>query len=503
MCPRDTQGSECSDDSIDEIVERFEDAWQRDEEPSIDDYLPPNSDGRFKLLVELVHVDLERRVRAGIAVRTEDYVQRFPALGNDPEASSELILAEIHLRHGRGDFVSLDDIQSRFPTQFGPLRKRIIEEIESKSIPVAGKSTSPINRAVFDEPMAESADNSNGMKCSPGLPQIPGYIIESVVGEGGAAIVYLATQQSPRRPVAIKMLHARRGGVDELSRRLRAEAEAVAQLQHPNIIQMFEVGEYDGHPFLVVEYLGGGSLHERLAELPLGAREAAELVRTLTMAVDAAHKRGIIHRDLKPSNVLFASSGDPKLADFGLAKQVESDEMLTQTGEILGTPSFMAPEQAIASHADVGPPTDVYALGAILYATLTGRPPFKAASIIETLEQVRKSEACAVCVLFLVRAFRQRLGVNLPEVFGKGLAESICHGGRIGRRLRPISGWRADAGEAAFGYGSSAALVRPQSARGGLAGAGRRPACFNYDHFGSRGNSRRARPRQSRAYCQA
>ena len=170
--------------------------------------------------------------------------------------------------------------------------------------------------------------------------------------------------------------------------RFRIEAEAVARLRHPNIVQIYDFGEADGCPFVTLELLEGGSLADRLKGTTQPSRAAAELVATLALAMHAAHQAGIVHRDLKPANVLFDRDGTPKITDFGLAKRLEVDEGQTQTGQIMGTPSYMAPEQAQGDVRKIGPPADIYALGAILYEMLTGRPPFKGASLMATLHQV-------------------------------------------------------------------------------------------------------------------
>jgi WD40 repeat protein/serine/threonine protein kinase len=371
-------------ESLDKIVDRFEDAWQSGYQPVVEQYLPSDVESSFPVLVELVHVDLERRLAAGMQARTEDYLERFGALGRDTTAVEELLLAEVRLRRLQGEMVSFDEIRSRFPH----LATRLLEHFEPAN--EQDDTASPASQqsahspAAVAEPLTDAEADSK--------PSIAGYSIDSILGEGGAAIVYLAWQHSTRRRVAIKMLHADRAHAKNLSRRLIAEAEAIARLQHPNIVQVIEADEYRGRPFFVMEYLEKGSLHDRLADRPLGSRESAELVRTLARATQAAHDRGIIHRDLKPSNVLFSAAGTPKIADFGLAKQLHADEFVTQTGDILGTPSFMSPEQAGAAHGEAGVATDVYSLGAILYAALTGSPPFKAASIVETLDQVRNAD---------------------------------------------------------------------------------------------------------------
>ena len=392
------RGDDPADDP-DEIIERFEDAWESGENPQIEAFLPAPGPTWFPVLIELVHVDLERRLRARQPVRIEVYLTRFPAIAANSTARDELLFAEIRIRRSSGEGVTLAEVQQRFPADCARLQAELDQLFASAvppTAPLPPPATTESSASNTDERAARDVEAPSG---NPRLPVIAGYTVDSILGEGGAAIVYLATQHSPRRLVAIKMLHAARGHSEELARRLRAEAEVVAQLQHPNIVQIYEVGQHQGDPFLVMEYLSGGSLQDRLATEPLGFQQAATLVRTLALATEVAHAHGVIHRDLKPSNVLFAADGTPKISDFGLAKQLDSEVALTQTGQILGTPSFMAPEQAVSAHGSVGLLTDVYALGAILYTTVSGRPPFTAASVIETLEQVRKSEPVAPSTL--------------------------------------------------------------------------------------------------------
>jgi tetratricopeptide (TPR) repeat protein len=218
-------------------------------------------------------------------------------------------------------------------------------------------------------------------------PEIPGYEILGMLGEGGMGIVYKARQRGLNRLVALKMIGGGPPRADLLVR-FHTEAEAVAQLRHPNILQIYEIGEVGGLPFLSLELLEGGDLKDRLAGTPQPCRPAAELVATLARAVHAAHQARIVHRDLKPANVRFTADGVPKVTDFGLAKRLESDSRQTQTGMVMGTPSYMAPEQARGHSKDVGPAADIYALGAMLYEMLTGRPPFKGATPMETLRQL-------------------------------------------------------------------------------------------------------------------
>ena len=221
---------------------------------------------------------------------------------------------------------------------------------------------------------------------------VSGYQILEELGRGGMGVVYKARQVSLNRSVALKMLlpggHA---GEADLAR-LRAEAQAIAGLRHPNIIQIYEIGEQDGLPFLALEYCAGGSLDRKINGTPLPAEQAAALVETLARAIHAAHRVGVVHRDLKPANVLLTDAeAQPKITDFGLAKRLSS-QVHTQTGQILGTPSYMAPEQAAGQSKQITAATDVYALGGILYESLTGRPPFRAATPLDTILQVLEQE---------------------------------------------------------------------------------------------------------------
>jgi serine/threonine protein kinase len=267
------------------------------------------------------------------------------------------------------------------------------------------------------------------------FPVVPGYEILEVLGRGAMGVVYKARHRNLKRMVALKMILAGDQANDLERDRFRVEAEAAAQLQHANIVQVYEVGEQNGCSFLSLEYVNGGSLKERLRGTPQPVQAAAELVQVLAQAMDYAHRKGIVHRDLKPANVMLMQTGPsgprtlstpssggrgwggswlsqpgasestltatplvdqlygiPKIADFGLAKQLEGDSSQTRSGTILGTPSYMAPEQAAGRSKDVGPLADQHALGAVLYELLTGRPPFHGATMLETLEQVRFQE---------------------------------------------------------------------------------------------------------------
>jgi WD40 repeat protein/tRNA A-37 threonylcarbamoyl transferase component Bud32 len=243
-------------------------------------------------------------------------------------------------------------------------------------------------------------------------PVVPGYEILGELGRGGMGVVYKARHLKLNRVVALKMVLAGgHAGPDDLARFL-AEAEAVAALQHPHIVQLYDFGQHEGLPFFTLEFVPGGSLADKLNGTPLPPKEAARAVEQLARGVHYAHGKGIVHRDLKPANVLLAEGGTPKVTDFGLAKRVEVGAGLTATGAILGTPSYMAPEQAGGHGKRVGPAADVYALGAILYECLTGRPPFRAATAVDTILQVLSEEPASV------RQLQPGVAADL---------ETICH----------------------------------------------------------------------------
>ncbi len=292
-------------------------------------------------------------------------------------------LLEVALDSGR----SADQLCADRPELLPELRRRLADcrrvdaELEAM-FPSSSAHVPPAGR------LRPSAD----------LPVVPGYAVESVLGRGGVGVVYKAHHLRLKRPVAIKMLLS--GGYAsrvEVARFLQ-EARAVAGLRHPHLVQVFDVGECDGLPFYTMEFVEGGSLADLLGATPRPAAEAARMVATLADAVDAAHAGGIVHRDLKPANVLLTADGDPKIADFGLARQIGGDlddSSLTLAGGRIGTPSYMAPEQAGGAGGVIGPATDVYALGAILYEMLTGRPPFRGESAAETERQVVAQEPVA------------------------------------------------------------------------------------------------------------
>jgi serine/threonine protein kinase len=235
----------------------------------------------------------------------------------------------------------------------------------------------------------DSAERGSGARSSSTrpLPAIPGYELLGELGRGGMAIVYKARQTKLDRLVALKVLREGTYASEQELARFRNEALAIARIQHPNVIQVYDIGEHDGLTYLAMEYAGDGTLQRWLAGQRLSVVGAVRLVYTLARAVGAAHQVGITHRDLKPGNILIVN-GVPKIADFGLAKQLEHS-LQTASGAILGTPQYMAPEQAAGDNRRVGPASDVYALGVILFELLTGRVPLQGDTLLDTLDRVR------------------------------------------------------------------------------------------------------------------
>lgn len=244
------------------------------------------------------------------------------------------------------------------------------------------------------------------------------YELLDEVARGGMGVVFKARQTSLNRVVALKMILAGTFASAEEVKRFQLEAEAAAQLDHPGIVPIYEVGQHEGHHYFSMGFVDGSSLARRLIEGPLPPREAAEIVRQVAEAVQYAHSKGVVHRDLKPGNILIDRQGHPRVTDFGLAKRLESGSDLTGTGQILGTPSYMPPEQAAGHMSAVGPLSDVYSLGAILFCSLTGRPPFQAANPLDTLLQVQRQEPVSL------RSLNEKIPTDLETIALKCLDKS-------------------------------------------------------------------------------
>jgi tRNA A-37 threonylcarbamoyl transferase component Bud32 len=376
MTPADESSllSEEAASRLEQIVDRFEAAYAKGPWPDIDDYLPANGPERRELLIHLVHIDLERRLKAGQAARVEDYLPRYPELAADPTVVLDLAAAEYTQRRRQPE-VAVAEYLQRFPQFAGQLQHLLQATLlqlseQPPDLPRPGAR-------------AWRTDSASG-----DLPVIPGYEVQRELGRGVMGVVYQARHIKLNRLVALKMVLNVEFARAELLARFLFEAEAAARVQHPNVVQIYEVGTHGRLPYFVLEYVDGGTLAQQLTGQPWPQRRAAELVQTLARATHAAHLQGIIHRDLKPANILLTADGSPKIADFGLAKLFRADVGLTTTGAILGTPGYMSPEQAAGERQAVGPATDVYALGVILYELLTGTVPFSGTTPLNVLRQV-------------------------------------------------------------------------------------------------------------------
>jgi len=366
-----------------------------------------------------VRRDQMQRWQRGEPCRVESYVGLLPRLRGDDEAILDLISNEVEIREEHHETPELVEYQQRFPKLTGQLASLFERHRASLAEAAAGPVAEQPTRSYALRPgsaptpaaaVSETTHAEQGWR-------IAGYEILDTLGKGGMGVVYKARQLNLKRIVALKMIRGNGIIPDEDRVRFQREAEAVARLQHPNIVQIYEVGEAEGQPYLSLEYIDGGNLAKEIAGTPLPAARAAFLVESLARGIHAAHQAGIIHRDLKPANILLSAEcgmrgaesdsknqlhallrtphsalGIPKITDFGLAKQMEADDGHTRPDAVLGTPSYMAPEQAAGQVSEVGPLADVYAMGAILYEMLTGRPPFKGATLWETIDQVKSQE---------------------------------------------------------------------------------------------------------------
>jgi WD40 repeat protein len=374
---------------IDSVCGRFEAAWQAVRGagawPVIEAYLgnAPEPE-RAALLRELLALELDYRKRRGERPTPEEYRLRFREHG---DLIDTLFVERRHAAGHPAAEASDPEVQA------GPFGADT--GADSGGTPLPG-------------PVHEQGQTGTAPALAADWPAVPGYEILGELGRGAMGVVYRARHQRLKRVVALKMVLGGPHAGPAYLARFRTEAEAAARLHHPNIVQIYENGEHGGLPFLALELVDGGTLHARLGGTPQDPREAAGLVEALARAMHTAHRADVVHRDLKPANVLLApgdslhgvplggSAGavyyQPKVSDFGLAKQLDDPSGQTGTDAILGTPGYMAPEQAAGNAEAVGPAADTYALGAILYECLTGRPPFKGATVLDTLEQVRTQE---------------------------------------------------------------------------------------------------------------
>jgi eukaryotic-like serine/threonine-protein kinase len=365
LCAADLQ-------AIDALCDQFEAAGRSRERPDLAHYLAQAPPGvRRTLFRELLQLDLEIRHARCEQPNPHDYDEQFPDLRKVVATGfrSYLRTRKVHKLFSAavwpGDGIEL-----------GPEDSDVVpgSTVASPASPDDATAVSPWQEFTAHETEAMA---------------VAGYEIQNELGRGGMGVVFKARQIALQRDVALKMI--RLGGFASESERVRFqnEAEAVAQLDHPNIVPIYEVGVYRGRPFFSMKLISGSSLDKRLAAFATDPNAAARVVAITALAVHHAHQRGVLHRDLKPGNILLDDNGDPHVTDFGLAKRIDSGGDLTQSGTPVGTPSYMAPEQAEGSKAPLSTTTDVYGLGTILYALLAGRAPFSGTTLIETLDRVR------------------------------------------------------------------------------------------------------------------
>ena len=379
---RAPQSGRENDSTMDALLNGFEDSWRSGSAPDIRLIVGENTTAlQGRNLMDLVKMDLEYRWRQSTDEPTDDfngaerhllewYADNIPAFGVLGDVSLELIRHEFYVRHRWGDCPEVDEYERRFPQQADELTS-LLRDVHN-SIGYADTETVPAPTTV----MNQSA-----------VPVVPDYDRLVEIGHGGMGIVYKAWHTKLNRHVALKMIKPGELAGGEQVARFYSEAKAAAKLDHPSIVPVHEIGEHHGQHFFSMAFVEGVSLHDRVKnEGPLPPETAAQLVKTVAEAVQFGHNKGIIHRDIKPQNILLDQSQSPRVTDFGLAKHGDSE--MTVAGQVMGTPSYMPPEQAEGRQDEIGPVSDIYSVGATLYFLLTGRPPFQAATPTDTLRQV-------------------------------------------------------------------------------------------------------------------
>lgn len=374
--------------------------------------------GRFPALgnvtlVALIGLDQQHAMAAGKMTTVEEYLERFPQLADDDDALLDLIYGEIMLREEAG----LESDWHAYVERYPHLRDRLKRQSHLHRLVMAAARETDAGGSASGGTRVDTRERRRRTAVVP--TELPGFEFIEECGRGAIAVVYRALDIELQREVAVKTLR-RDLNVDSLeAERLRREAEAAARINHPAIVQIHGVHtDSRGLPAIVMEYVAGGNLAERLRSGPLPIDEAVALMRAICGGVAAAHKSGLVHRDLKPANIQLTSDGKPKVTDFGLVRMTSQAQQATATGSLLGTPAYMSPEQASGKRGVVGPPADVYSLGVILFEMLAGRPPFQAASSWDLLHDVMHEYAPPV------RRFNARVPVELEAICGKCLAKS-------------------------------------------------------------------------------
>jgi tRNA A-37 threonylcarbamoyl transferase component Bud32 len=358
--------------------------WQAGQRPEVNAFLAAAGDLSPAQTVAVLRVDQCQRWQGGEGIPAESYLERYPCVRDDPGHALDLILNEFLLRERLGEQPSLDEFLGRFPGFAEPLQAQLRLH---QALQPNGSANAPPSAGS----LAKTIDGKT-RQTELSWPTLPGYEILEELGRGGMGVVYKARQLAANRLVALKMTLAGQLASPAEVQRFRAEAEAAAHLDHPNIVPIYEVGEHQGQHYFSMKLIEGRNLGAACG-VAAGAtpQAAAQLLARVARAVHFAHQRGIIHRDLKPANILLDEQGQPHITDFGLAKRIEGDSNVTKTGVIVGTPSYMAPEQATGKKG-LTTSADVYSLGAILYELLTGRPPFRAETPLDTVLQLLERE---------------------------------------------------------------------------------------------------------------
>lgn len=371
-------------------ADRYRDLWDTAPDPPVlRQFLSDYCDLSHAELGEVVLVDQAMRWSAGGGRRVEEYLQDYPDLQQSESVCIDLIYGELRARCEELQPVVAQDMLTRFPQWRDALVKQleVIDWFDADSTLVQPTHSSE----AVTEPAAGSVA---GDPSSLAPLTLDDFRIEKQLGAGGMASVYLATQLSLDKPVAIKIMRSIEGQQEEFTPRFFREARAVAALRHENIVDVHGVGRtHDGCPFLVMDLIEGSNLAERLNESPLPAIEAAGIAQQVAKAVGHAHARGIIHRDIKPGNVMLDDRGRVLLTDFGLARVDQpAGQPHSMDGLMIGTPGYMAPEQIDARFGPMGPPADIYGVGAMLYALLTGVAPYRGTSKFELLTRTASDE---------------------------------------------------------------------------------------------------------------
>ena len=391
------------DVDFDSVVTRFERSWEEHlasncDVPRIDDFLPSAKHLRDSVLLELSTIDLERRLRFDKQGRVEDYLQSYPEMRKDPDAIGQLIKTEFEFRLRDEPGLNIQEYSGRFPVEFSSIKA----ELETLQLEALG----PSRRTVGE------------------------YELVQQLGAGTMGRVYKAYQRRLDRIVAIKMIRSGKLASQHEKDRFQVEIKAAAGLDHPFIVRILEAGEHQDDLFFAMDYVDGTSLSELAQANPLEPRHAAKYVAQIAEGIEYAHQQNVLHRDLKPANILVDERDTIRIADFGLAKRLEADTRFTRTGDVLGTPSYMAPEQAKAQADAIDSRSDVYSIGAVAYELLTGRPPFQAATVWATLRQVVSSDPVPP------RALNGDVPVELETICLKCLEKKPAHRFQSAAELR-------------------------------------------------------------------